>query len=217
MADHHHLRPPLPPASVPLTRAHSAQQVVNAPPPVPPSSSHYMYYEDYYWDDHSYPPDSSAARSASGGAPSRHPVSGSPQPPGSAIHRSPSEGTLPSSTSSPSFSVSSSSSTHSNARAAATMMLFPEPHIPGTGARGALNSYSDAYLGIPPHRTASQRSLRSEGRGEITHPFNQSETSLNRTADLLDLVRNGLYSSDRTKREREAHNVGKAVCGGRNS
>ena len=106
------------------------------------------------------------------------------------------------------------------------MRLFPEPHIPnydrdrisGTGAGGALNSYSDAnaYLRIPPHRTASQRSPRSEGLGEITHPFNQSETSLDRTADLLDLVRNSLYSSHRTRREREAHNVGKAVCGARN-
>ena len=99
------------------------------------------------------------------------------------------------------------------------MRLFPEPHIPnydrdhssGTGAGGALNSYSDAnaYLRIPPHRTTSQRSSRNEGLGGITHPFNQSETSLDRTADLLDLVRNSLYSY-RTMREREAHNVGKS-------
>lgn len=178
MADHHHLR-----AQPTLIRARSAQQLVNAPPP-----PHYYYYEDY-WDDHLYSP------AADGGARNVHSQY-------SAVHNvntfAPAENmgrSLPGDT----FDSSSTARSDGNA-AMSSRRPFPEPriseYVSGTGIStdaGVLNSYSDVNGGLRiPHHRPSHYSTLSQGRGDFALPSNQFETSLDRAADLLDLVRSEL-------------------------
>lgn len=170
MGDHHH--PHTQPTSVPLTRARSAQHIVNAPPP-----SRY-YYEDY-WDDQLYSLNSGASLNEISQPLTAH---NAVYPAAENMIRSPPADTL------------DSSSTRSDT--GATMRWsFPEPQIPnyasGTDV-GVANPYLDSGLRIP-QRKASHRSTLSEGRREFALPFNQSETSLNDAAELLDLVCTNSY------------------------